>query len=164
MNDEQFARAISLMTKEHRTIKEAAQAVGVSVVDLELKLEELGLPENPVPSTRLEKFKAKVEQHAPLIITAFTTIVGSACAIAAGVYAQKVRDLEAELADWEGNEANSWPTIRVHPETMEAVRNGATLLYRERRFGDHHLRTQMTTNNDFSQKANEKFNEDPTDD
>jgi hypothetical protein len=99
---------------------------------------------------RLAGLKANAKKNAPLIITTVVpTLIGVAGWVMAGVYAQKVKDLETVDPD-------AWPTIEVSPWTMKSVQDGATLKYRQTRHGENFY-SQSTTMDDFGGNADRAF-------
>lgn len=103
--------------------------------------------------TNLAKIKAVLKAHAPEIILGATSIIGVVGWVVAEVYARRVEELETVDPD-------AWPTIEVTPGNMKDVRAGATLMYREAKFGDRSYYSQSTTLGDgFPPEANEKFEE-----
>lgn len=100
-----------------------------------------------------DEIKAKLKKHAPELILGAVTVVGTVGWIVAGIYAGKVRELERVDAMTAG-----WPHIKIHPESMEKVENGAILTYRQKRINEHNLRTQHTTRpGGFSDRMNQIY-------
>jgi hypothetical protein len=89
-----------------------------------------------------------------LMIAVGTGVVALSGWIVADIQRRKVNELEDIDA-----ETFDWCAIRVHPKMMEAIDEGATLLYRHKRFAPDRLYTQTSTNGEFSEEATKKFEE-----
>lgn len=90
-------------------------------------------------------------------VQAVVTVLGGAAALSGWVVAdlnrRKINDLESidRLTE-------NWDTIKVHPGLMDDIRNGETLMYRQKVVAPGRLFAQATTRPDgFSEEANEKF-------
>jgi hypothetical protein len=101
---------------------------------------------------KLSEIKAKLKKHAPGLIVAALTVAGSAGWIVAGVYAQRIKQLETVDPD-------AWPTIEVSPATMKSVQQGDTLKYRQAQYGNKTFYSQSTTMDDFGASANRAFDQ-----
>jgi hypothetical protein len=72
--------------------------------------------------------------------------------ILAGKRGRTIADMEAVDAMTDG-----WCTIKVTPDMMEKIEDGATLLYRQKRLDENNLYTQLSTNGKFSEAMDQKF-------
>jgi hypothetical protein len=98
---------------------------------------------------KLDRFKRKIKQHLPEIMVVGAATFGAVGWVLAGVYRKK-------LEEYETVDPDAWPTIEVSPSTIESLRKGYTLKYREARHGDRFY-SQSTTMNDFGERANAEF-------
>lgn len=122
---------------------------------------------NPGEWDMNEKYKAKFEKakelakkHGPVVLA--WTVAGVAAVIATRNQSRMNRMVDAsELGP------DDWASIPVSPRTMGALLDGATLKYRMVKKADvgeddqvtyAHYYIQSTTENDFSEEANEKYN------
>jgi hypothetical protein len=100
---------------------------------------------------KLDEIKAKLKKHAPELMVAGLTVAGSLGWVMAGIYAQK-------LANLEGDDPNAWPTIEVLPSCMKDVEEGATLKYRQITSKDgSRTYAQQTTLDEWPDEAVKEF-------
>lgn len=95
-------------------------------------------------------FKSKLKKHAPEIISVTLGIAG---AIGWGIVIRQHK----ELVICQTISPDAWPVIEVHPETMKELHEGATLKYREAKYGDRKYLAQSTTLDDFSDDENRMY-------
>lgn len=56
-------------------------------------------------------------------------------------------------------DSDTWPTIKIHPDAMRNVKNGATLQYREYAVSPSHHVSQMTTQPTWSEELDAEYNQ-----
>jgi hypothetical protein len=105
---------------------------------------------------KLDEIKAKLKKHAPELMVAGLTVAGSLGWVMAGVYATKLEKLES-LWDRTMESTEGYETIDIPTETMDEVRDGATLKYRQKILAPNHIYTQITTAREWPEKAEEDF-------
>jgi hypothetical protein len=99
---------------------------------------------------KLSEIKAKVKKHAPELMIGALTVAGTAGWVMAGAYAVKLQNAREDDLD-------AWPSIEVSPSALSRVLQGATLkirMYTPEYGGTY---TQMTTDLEFPDKANEDY-------
>ena len=96
---------------------------------------------------RLNKLKLLAKKHGPEVLGAVGTVVATAFAV----------HFRSELVKLQTIDPDAWPTIEVGPTTMEKVREGAILKYRETRSPNGGFLSQATVKDEFGPNATREF-------
>jgi hypothetical protein len=113
--------------------------------------EVTGKTKNQLRREVLKMRLRQLKRHIPTIAGVVGTVVATSLAV------KYKNELEKFEADHYGD---GWSTIPVPPSTMEELEAGESMLYRHVRISDDDVYAQYNTgSNEFSDEANERFEE-----